>query len=182
MAKVMDLIKRFYSTFIHYFLIKLVFLYVHKWIQSRSPAVYICKEEYLILCSTEEDPNFHNRILPLDVTGNVCFYQFGDGGYSTRGVYQKCEMPTVLRTGFGPHTNDLLWYLRLKETQLEFAISLQTLNHALSFLSFFFSSISVSFALCVAFGVKIKSVIEPETEQRFCFLDISRCMKSERKL
>lgn len=138
MAKVMDLIKRFYSTFIHYFLIKLVFLYVYKWIQSRSPAVYICKEEYLILCSTEEDPNFHNRILPLDVTGNVCFYQFGDGGYSTRGVYQKCEMPTVLRTGFGPHTNDLLWYLRLKETQLEFAITLQTLNHALSFLSFFF--------------------------------------------
>lgn len=30
MAKVMDLIKRFYSTFIRYFLIKLVFLYVYK--------------------------------------------------------------------------------------------------------------------------------------------------------
>lgn len=45
----MDLINRFYSTFIRYFLIKLVFLYVYKWTQSRSPAVYICKEEYLIL-------------------------------------------------------------------------------------------------------------------------------------
>lgn len=44
-----DLIKRFYSTFIRYFLIKLVFLYVYKWIQSHSAAVYMCKEEYLIL-------------------------------------------------------------------------------------------------------------------------------------
>lgn len=40
-------------------------------------------------------------------------------------------------------------------------------NHTVSFS---FSSISVSFALCVAFGAKIKSVIEPDGVEDLFFL------------
>lgn len=52
MMEVMDLIKCFYSTFIHYFLIGLVIKYFYMFISdtcSQCGCVCICKEEYLIL-------------------------------------------------------------------------------------------------------------------------------------
>lgn len=155
MAKVMDLIKRFYSTFIRYFLIKLVFLYVYKWIQSRSTAVYICKEEYFILLILLNWRRLLAQIYTIRPSGRQQECLFSSVWWWR--LFDSWRPPNVwnarsdgLRTGFGPHTNDLLWYFRLKETQT--AISLQTpnahLNHALSFLSFFFLHISV-FLPCV---------------------------------
>lgn len=132
MANVMDLIKRFYSTFIRYFLIKLVFLYVYKWIQSHSIAVYICKQEYLILLVLL---NWRRLLAQIFTIGSWLRTRPRMSVFitlvmevirlvaSTKSV--KCPFRRFdSRTGFGPHTNDLLWYLRLKETQT--AISLQT--------------------------------------------------------
>lgn len=65
----------------------------------------------------------------------------------------------------------------LHDFNVPLAILLQILMYIqiiLFFCCFFFSSISVSSALCVAFGAKIKSVIEPEKRGKESFIWIQK--------
>lgn len=117
----------------------------------------MCKEEYLILLILL---NWRRLLAQIVKIGSgrdqECFYRFDDGGYSTRGVRHMWATPgeRVWEKGRGPPTNELE-YLRLKETQTAISSQTPTLIWIMvfPFSLFFFSSISVSFALCVAFGV-----------------------------
>lgn len=142
----MDLIKRFYSTFIRYFLIKLVFLYVYKWIQSRSIAVYICKQEYLILLVLL---NWRRLLAQIFTIGSCLRTRPGMSVFitlvmdldSTHGIHQKCEMP-VQKVWFKNRVWSLhQWFIMIFEIKRNpnchfIANSNAHLNHALSFLSF----------------------------------------------
>lgn len=156
MAKVMDLIKRFYSTFIRYFLIKLVFLYVYKWIQRRSTAVYICKEEYLILLILL---NWRRLLAQIFTIGSFLQTRPGMCVFiglvmeviplvaSTKSV--KCPFRRFKNRFWSSHQ----WFIMIFETKRNpnchfIANSNAHLNHALSFLFFPPFHISVFCPVC----------------------------------
>lgn len=114
----MNLIKYFYSTFIHYFLIKPVDEYFYMFISKymfTAQAVSICKEEYLtplVIFNVKmiAGPNLNNWMFHLNVTKvGVFFLHFGS---QNKYIFiLRCSPPLLIvkcQVKFGGHRNDCL--------------------------------------------------------------------------